>query len=152
MIGRPRRIRIVGLPGAGKTYLRGRLARELGIPSADIADQPGHPRRPAAAWAALGRTLERLPTAIVESAGVLPAERTGFVFASCLTVVVEAPLELRQERLAGRVQAAADPTYVERLAGYEDLPIVELGPRVEYRGDADFPAVVAACREFLGAP
>lgn len=115
-------IRVVGLPGAGKTTLREALSDALSLPGFDIA-ACGRRSDPAGRWATLAATVDDHPRAIVESSGWTPQEQAFYATRPHVTVVVKAPPQVRRSRLAGRQEAEEDRTYLSRLMRYAETTV-----------------------------
>ena len=106
-------VHIVGRPGSGKTTLRLALASDLGIPSVDIADQPGHLTDPRTAWASLNASLTT--SIVVETAGTSAYERGFGRGREVLTIVCAAAERVRSERLSKRPEVETETDYVARM-------------------------------------
>ena len=145
-------VRIVGQPGVGKSTLRVALERDLGISSQDITDHRMHLHRSAWAWSSMRNLVDRLPIAIVESAGTSDHEARFLSDRASLTIAVRAGREVRRARLERRPEAAADVTYVDRLLDNRLAPDGDL----TWRGEDPIPGpaydlIVSAVRSFVAS-
>jgi hypothetical protein len=139
---------VVGRPGSGKSYLAGALARDLGIPHLDIADQPGHLTDPQTAWASLRSRMTR--SAIIESAGTSRYERTFWRGLDPLVIVCAAPDAVRTERLQVRPEVQVEPGYVRRMLAIPAPAMVGYPwPGIESISGARYADLLVAARRHL---
>ena len=116
-------LRLIGLPGSGKSVLRLALADAMGWPDFDITDMPGHRRDARAAWAELAARVDAQPDAIVESSGWTRMEQAFYASRDRITIVVSAPPITRWTRLMSRPEVHREPGYARRLASYRPPPV-----------------------------
>lgn len=155
-------IRIVGLPGSGKTFLREAIAAAVGAVSLGIDDERvlllcAHEAFPfgrdGLAWLVLRDRIRMADRAVVETAGTSVHETTLYAPGDRrLTVLCRADHGTRRLRLIERrrrdPRLARDTSYVDRLMTF---PSVDLSPSIVFdtSGWSDPSLVIQRATEWL---
>lgn len=163
----PRVVRLCGAPATGKSWLRSRLAMELGLPAFGITEERERLTRPGRwwpdddrqAWANLRAKLAAVPVSIVETSGLSANDAVLFRGVRLFTVYCTAALEVRRRRLIERVSRrsradARKPNYVADLLA--SVPAVRADARWDSSagtgGAGALAGLVDRIRRFLEEP
>lgn len=161
-----RAVHLFGAPGAGKSYLAGRLAADVSVPAFDIDTERRKLTRPGESWPAdASLAWERIRAGIedhaagviVETSGLAPMDGYLFDGVTVFRIRVHADDETRNVRLLRRVLdndpvALGQRNYVERLLNYPEPPLTA---KATWDGserptqDRDYVDLLAAVQRFL---